>query len=198
MNNEIENTQESADDTTQSVSTGVQMRRENGQNRLREIYDNIPLFNFFQRDLNSEELLRDQIQASEPVNQVTVNYRAAARNMVGNYNPQINYRALVESSQNAAGSRPSSEEDFEKAKKVHDQKLDKLSDTLNAFENLKSTVDFQRSHPSWQAEIEDCMTLSILDKVKHIAKDLGVLSLLIFIRLYRLQTLCDFTSDDQK
>ena len=107
MNNEIENTQESADDTTQSASTGVQMRRENGQNRLREIFDNIPLFNFFQRDLNSEELLRDQIQASEPVNQVTVNYRAAARNMVGNYNPQINYRALVESSQNAAGSRPS-------------------------------------------------------------------------------------------
>jgi hypothetical protein len=47
MNNEIENTQESADDTTQSASTGVQMRRENGQNRLREIFDNIPLFNFF-------------------------------------------------------------------------------------------------------------------------------------------------------
>lgn len=120
-----------------------------------------------------------------------VNYRAAARNIVGNFNPTINYRALVESSasgsQEAADGRQSSEDDFEKAKKCHDQRNEKLS----AFETIKEQVEFSKSHPKWQSEIEDSINCTVIDKVKHISQNLGVLSLLIFIRLWRLQYLSD-------
>lgn len=127
---------------------------------------------------------------------MTVNFRAAARNFVGNYNPTINYRALVESSgsreENSQGGRQSSEDDYEKAKRAHDLKQQKLS----AFESIKSKADFKMGHPNWIAEIEDQMTYQILDKIKFIAQDFGVLSILLFVRLFKLQNMGDSLSGE--
>lgn len=82
--------------------------RRSGSNRLREIFNNLPLDNYFQRELNSQEQQNENENGAGNRNLVSVpfvNFRAATRNLVGNYNRSINYRALVDSSGSASGSR---------------------------------------------------------------------------------------------
>jgi len=53
-----------------------------------------------------------------------------------------------------------------------------------ALKNFRSQVDYKKSHPKWTSEIEDQLSLALIKKLRVIAKDLGVVAILIFIRLH--------------
>jgi hypothetical protein len=41
-------------------------------------------------------------------------------------------------------------------------------------------------HPNWKDEIEDNINLCVIDRLKYLVDDLGVLSVLIYMRLFNL------------
>ena len=50
---------------------------------------------------------------------------------------------------------------------------------------MRDQVDFKKSHPDWGSEIEDSLSMTLLGKLRNISQDLGMLSILIFIRMFQ-------------
>jgi hypothetical protein len=51
------------------------------------------------------------------------------------------------------------------------------------MDQFKETAEFNNGHPSWQKEIQESVTPLMLNKLKAISTDLGILGVLIYIRL---------------
>lgn len=95
-------------------------------------------------------------------------YRLASRGEP--YDPNVDYGAVLRRNLARANAQARSRS----PKLSADQK----------FEKLYGQIDFEMSHPCWQSEIKECMSLDVYNKVKGaIAQDLGVLGVLLFIRL---------------
>jgi len=51
------------------------------------------------------------------------------------------------------------------------------------IQKFKELAEFDKGHPKWIEEIEEALSPIIMNKLNHIASELGVLSVLIFVRL---------------
>lgn len=84
-----------------------------------------------------------------------------------------------------------------------------ISRTINLREELQaqkreeigdfySKINLEQAHPKWQDEIEESLDYSMIQRLKHISTDLGVLGVLIFIRLFNLHVMASTASEYER
>jgi hypothetical protein len=56
-----------------------------------------------------------------------------------------------------------------------------------SIEEFRKNADYKNSHPKWRQEIEDSMNPHLLLKLGKISQEFGMLSSLIFIRMYQVE-----------
>lgn len=59
-------------------------------------------------------------------------------------------------------------------------------------------IKLESAHPSWQEEIQESLDYTMMQRLKHISADLGVLGVLIFIRLFNLHVLASAASEKER
>ena len=64
-------------------------------------------------------------------------------------------------------------------------------------QNFKDHADFNKGHPKWAEEIDDYLSPFMMEKLNDISSNLGMLSILIFIRLQNILKLSRTNFDDK-
>lgn len=65
------------------------------------------------------------------------------------------------------------------------------------IQKFKDMTQFDQGHPKWEQEIEESLSPTIMKNLEHISKDLGVLSVLIFIRLNHFFKMTEVSPNEQ-
>ena len=89
----------------------------------------------------------------------------------------------------------SSEDDIAMLERIASQQKQGEKHKIDLCNKFRENVDFSKGHPSWIKEIEDNLSVPLIQqKLRNIANDLGVLGLLIYLRLFRFNQMT--MSDD--
>lgn len=152
-----------------------------------------PFIQLYDPSVNYRQL-RAQIESNQQITSAnnTISGQGSGR---GDRNEPITDNS--NSQENESHESASSGDEFSRIVTQAHRKSNQVSKQVLEIQKFKDLTEFEQGHPKWAEEIEESLSPCMMDKLKDISKNLGVLSVLIFIRLHTFFKKCETVESDK-